>query len=125
MGTPHDSLAMDLAGRICRNISAAITILHVVAPNRQGEEAKLHAKTIVDQTFNDPAQPTPVTFRAIEDESPVDCVLRESAAFDLVVIGIGEEFGLESHLIGFRPERIATECKKSMLIARRAYAADR
>jgi Kef-type K+ transport system membrane component KefB/nucleotide-binding universal stress UspA family protein len=120
MGTPHDRLAMDLAGKIGRNITAAITILHVVAPNRQSDKEKLHAKTTVDQTFNDPAQPTPVTFRAIEDESPVDCVLRESAAFDLVVIGIGEEFGLESHLIGFKPERIAQECKKSMLIVRRS-----
>jgi nucleotide-binding universal stress UspA family protein len=120
MGTAHDRLAMELAGRIARNISAAVTVLHVVAPRGGDESQKLHAKTIVDKTFSDPTQPTPVTFRAIEDASPVDCVLRESTAFDLVVIGIGEEFGLESHLIAFRPERIASECTKPLLIVRRA-----
>jgi Kef-type K+ transport system membrane component KefB len=120
MGTLHDRLAMELAGRIGRNIAAAVTVLHVVAPRRDSAADKKHAKTIVDQTFADSTQPTPVTFRAIEDESPVDCVLRESAAFDLVIIGIGEEFGLESHLIAFRPERIASECPKPMLIVRRA-----
>ena len=90
------------------------------SPRASGSRAsKLHAKTVVDKTFNDPTQPTPVTFLAIADESPVDCVL-QSATFDLVVIGIGEEFGLESHLIAFRPERIANECGKPLLIVRRA-----
>jgi nucleotide-binding universal stress UspA family protein len=120
MGTAHDRLAMELAGRIARNISAAVTVLHVVAPRGGDESQKLHAKTIVDKTFSDSTQPTPVTFRAIEDTSPVDCVLSESTAYDLVVIGIGEEFGLESHLIAFRPERIASECTKPLLIVRRA-----
>jgi Kef-type K+ transport system membrane component KefB/nucleotide-binding universal stress UspA family protein len=118
-GTPHDRLAMELAGRIARNIAAAVTVLHVVSPTRESDATKLHAKTVVEKTFNDPTQPTPVTFRAVADESPVDCVLRESATYDLVVIGIGEEFGLESHLLAFRPERLVSECVKPMLITRR------
>ncbi|HEX3357169.1 MAG TPA: cation:proton antiporter [Tepidisphaeraceae bacterium] len=118
-GTPHDRLAMELAGRIGRNIAAAVTVLHVVSPKRESDATKLHAKTIVEKTFSDPTQPTPVTFRAVADESPVDCVLREAATYDLVVIGIGEEFGLESHLIGFRPERLVSECVKPLLIARK------
>jgi hypothetical protein len=36
-------------------------------------------------------------------------------AFDPVVIGIGEDFGLESHLIVFRPKRIASQCTTKRL----------
>ena len=37
---------------------------------------------------------------------------------DLVVIGVSEEWGLESHLFGLRPERIAASCPTSLLIVR-------
>jgi nucleotide-binding universal stress UspA family protein len=73
----------------------------------------------VDKVFNEPGQPSPVTFRVIEDDSPVDAVLREAENADLVVIGVAEEWGLESHLFGFRPQRIALECPKSLLIVRK------
>jgi hypothetical protein len=36
------------------------------------------------------------------------------------VIGVEEEWGLESHLFGWRPERVARECPASMLIVRKA-----
>ena len=57
-------------------------------------------------------------FRTVEDESPVDAVLREAPGYDLVVIGVSEEWGLESHVFGLRPERIAEESPTSMLIVR-------
>jgi nucleotide-binding universal stress UspA family protein len=58
--------------------------------------------------------------RVVEDSSPVNAVLRESEGYDLVVLGIAEEWGLESHLFGWRPERIARECTAGLLIVRRA-----
>ena len=64
-------------------------------------------------------QASPVVFRVVEDPSPVDAVLREAESADLVVIGVAEEWGLESHLFGFRPQRIALECSKSLLIVRK------
>jgi hypothetical protein len=56
---------------------------------------------------------------SVEGASPVAVVLREAAQFDLVVIGVSEEWGLESRLFGWRPERIARDCPTSMLIVRR------
>jgi hypothetical protein len=56
----------------------------------------------------------------VEDSSPVTAVLRESEGYDLVILGIAEEWGLESHLFGWRPERIARECLAGLLIVRRA-----
>jgi nucleotide-binding universal stress UspA family protein len=120
LGTPHDRAAMKLAGRIAQSAGGAITVLHVVAPKRAADAPVLQAKQSVEKTFDDPTQTAPVTFRLIEDASPVDAVLRETNQFDLVVIGLAEQWGLESHLFGFKPERIVSECGKSIVIVRHA-----
>jgi Kef-type K+ transport system membrane component KefB len=119
LGGKHDRLALDLAGRFARNSGASLTVLHVVPPKRSEAETVLHAKTVVDRAFADPAAPTPVQFKVIEDDSPVQAVLRESKEFDLVVIGVEEQWGMESHLFGWRPERIAREGTSSLLIVRK------
>jgi nucleotide-binding universal stress UspA family protein len=51
--------------------------------------------------------------------SPVDAVLGERDRFDLVILGVGEEWGLESSFIGLNSERIADEWPGSMLVVRR------
>jgi nucleotide-binding universal stress UspA family protein len=116
LGSSHDRLAMELAARMSRKTGAQITVLHVVHPQR---DRALDARAAVDRVFADPSSPTPVTFRVVEDGSPVDVVLRETPNFDLVVIAVAEEWGLESHLIGWRPERIARECPVSLMIVRK------
>jgi Kef-type K+ transport system membrane component KefB len=119
LGGKHDLLALDLAGRIARNSKASLTVLHVVPPQRSESDAVLHARSIVDRTYSDPTQPTPVHFQVIEDTSPVDAVIQASGAYDLLVIGVEEQWGMQSQLFGFRPERIAREASTSLLIVRR------
>ena len=116
MGSRHDHMALALANQMAKNTGASVTVLHVITPHTSAE--KIGAKEAVDRVFQDPAQPTPVTFRMLEDPSPVDAVLREANNFDLVIVGVSEEWGLESHLFGFRPERIAQESRTSLLIVR-------
>jgi nucleotide-binding universal stress UspA family protein len=94
-------------------------VLHIVAPARSETDAVLHAKTIVNRTFADPSETAPVNFKVLEDPSPVDAVIRESQNFDLVVVGVEEQWGMESHLFGFRPERIARQTPGSLLIVRK------
>jgi nucleotide-binding universal stress UspA family protein len=118
LGSRHDRLAMELASRIGRNTGASVTVLHVVPPKRTSNVRTLDAKNMVDRVFQDPSQPAPVEFKVLEHDSPVGAVLRESSGYDLVVIGVAEEWGLESHLFGWRPERIARDCPTSMLIVR-------
>ncbi len=117
MGGDHDRLALELAARISRSMNAAVTVLHVIEPSM--DRTKRGAKEEVDRAFTDPAMASSVTFRVVEDESPVDVVLRESAQFDLIVIGVSEEWGMESRLIGLKPERIARESASSLLIVRK------
>lgn len=117
MGSRHDRLALELAHKIAQSTKAAVTVLHVVSP-RAGKP-KLNAKGEVDQVFTEPGQSTPVTMRVVEHDSPVDVVLKQSPQFDLVIIGVAEEWGLQSQLFGWKPERIARDCPSSLLLVRR------
>lgn len=116
LGGRHDRLAMEIAGKFAANAKAQVTVLHVTAP--KGGEQPLHAKDAVDRVFNDPSQPLPVQFRVVESDDPAGTVIEQSAEFDLVVIGIAEEWGLESQLFGLRRERIAAGTPASLLIVR-------
>lgn len=118
MGSTHDRLAMDIAGRIGREAQARVTVLHIVDPERRAEK-KLATSGTATRLFNDPTQPAPVELKVVEDESPVDAVIREAASHDLLIIGVTEEWGLEGGMFGFRRERIAAESATSMLIVRR------
>jgi len=117
MGDRHDRLALRLASRLARNAKAAVTVLHVVPPDRPGPKPA-GAGEVVRRVFDDPTQPVPVEIRVVEGTSPVDAVLRTAGDFDLVVVGVSEEWGLESNLFGLRPERIAEASPTSLLIVR-------
>jgi nucleotide-binding universal stress UspA family protein len=118
LGSIHDRLALELAGRLARSMEAQLTVLHVVHPT--DHPGTLGAKEQVDRLFADPALQIPVAFKVIVDSSPVQAVIRESPNHDLVVLGVAEEFGLESRPVRLRPERIARECAGSLLIVRKA-----
>jgi Kef-type K+ transport system membrane component KefB/nucleotide-binding universal stress UspA family protein len=120
MDDAHDRLALRLAHRIGRNQEAEVTVLHVVPPSSPEAGG---AREAVRRVFEDPAQPLPVEFTVVEDASPVEAVLREARrGYDLVIIGVSDEWGLESHLFGFRPERIAEKVDCSLLIVRQHAA---
>jgi Kef-type K+ transport system membrane component KefB/nucleotide-binding universal stress UspA family protein len=120
LGSKHDRLAMEIAGRIARNTKIPVTVLHVTAPNRGDTQAQsLHARTETDRVFSDPTHPLPVTMRTIEGDSPVDVVIDQAREFELVIIGVAEEWGLESQFLGFRAERVAREVASSLLIVRK------
>ncbi len=119
LGSKHDRLALELAGRMARNAQVEVTVLHLVQPGRPESDAATHAKTATDRVFNDPTQPLPVTLRTMDSHSPVSAVVEQAKDFDLVIIGVAEEWGLESQLLGFRAERIAREVACSLLIVRK------
>jgi nucleotide-binding universal stress UspA family protein len=117
LGSNHDKLALVLAHRMARSIDAQVTVLHVVPPMRG--DGRAGAKQTVERIFDEPGHKTAVTFRVVEDESPVGVVLHQAQNADLVIIGVAEEWGLESHLFGWRAERIARDCPSSLLIVRK------
>jgi Kef-type K+ transport system membrane component KefB len=121
VGSSHDRLAIELAGRMARSMSAQVTVLHIIEPTES--RTKLGVQDVVDQTFEDFTQPAPVTVRTVESFDPVEVVLHEAPNADLLVIGMAEEWGLESRLIGLKPERIARESPGSLLMVRKSATA--
>lgn len=111
LGGSHDRFALDLATRIAQNAGAQVTILHVIAPLSGA------ARNAASGLFPNPLPPN-LRLQVVEDTSPVGIVLHQAQFYDLVVIGVSEEWGLESHLFGWRPERIARDCPASLLIVR-------
>ncbi len=122
LGGRHDRLALQIASRLARHAGARVTVLHVV-PASRGRGKPLDAQSAVSRVFEDPTQPVPVEFKVVEHDSPVDAVLTEATRYDLIVVGVSEEWGLESHLFGLRPERIAEGSATSLLIVRAHSAA--
>jgi nucleotide-binding universal stress UspA family protein len=121
LGSGHDRLAMELAARMARSVEVHVTVLHIVPPMRGRDPRGVAAvRGMVDEVFHDAAHKAGVTFRLIEDESPVGVVLHQAQTADLVIIGVAEEWGLESHLFGWRPERIARDCPSSLLLVRKS-----
>lgn len=118
LGGKHDVLALELAGRLAGAASAKITVLHVVDPTRP-DVPKLAVQDEVDRVYAESGQAQAVRVRVVKDVSPVDAVLQIAGGFDLVVLGISEQWGLESHLFGWRPERIAIGSPASLLIVRK------
>jgi len=119
MGTEHDRFAIELARRLAKNAAAAVTVMHVVPPGRRPTDRPLDARGAVTRTFDEPGLAAGVTLRVIEDPSPVNAVLTSAKEFDLVIVGVGEEWGLESHLFGWKAERIARDCPTSLLVVRK------
>jgi Kef-type K+ transport system membrane component KefB/nucleotide-binding universal stress UspA family protein len=120
-GGEHDRLALQIAARAARGAEAQVEVLHVTMSSERGRIKPAAARAEAERVLAPRGTTNPLNwgFRAVEDLSPVDAVLREAAGYDLVVIGVSEEWGLESHLFGLRPERIAEQSPASMLIVRK------
>src|SRR5438034_8076346 len=103
-GTAQDRAALRLAARVARRDGAAVPVLGVVRPGEAAPAVEL------------PEGVPPM--RVIAAASPIDTVIREAAAHDLTVLGVGEGWQLEPHVFGLRSERLAADCPSSLLVVR-------
>ncbi len=120
LGSPHDRAALALAHRLQQNGGAEVVILHVVKPDASGR-APGSANQLMTTVFGDDAER--VTMTTVEHRSPAEVALEHSRqGFDLVMVGVGREWGLSERRVGFQPEMIIRECPTSLLIVRDAAA---
>ena len=95
---------------------AEITILHVVTPERGGDDM-LGARNAMETVFDE--SDGRVTFRSLEHQSPPEAVLAESQrGYDLVIVGIGREWGIEQRSFGLQTERLLRDSPASILAVR-------
>jgi Kef-type K+ transport system membrane component KefB/nucleotide-binding universal stress UspA family protein len=116
MGSSHDRAALGLARRLMRNVNAEVTLLHVTSPER-----KARASAQVEELF--PEEGRRVTFKVVEHAEPEEAALAEAArGYDLIIVGVGQEWGLEERLWGLQRERIIQDSPVSLLVVRRPAA---
>ncbi|WP_437680533.1 cation:proton antiporter domain-containing protein [Sorangium sp. So ce131] len=122
-GTAHDKAALGLARRLVQEVGADVTILHVVKPTRKAGDAPLGAQETVDQVFEGEEggalRKSKVTLKVVEHDSPAAAAVDEAArGYDLVLVGVGPEWGLAQRRFGIRAEHIIQGCPTSLLVVR-------
>ncbi|MDY7229781.1 cation:proton antiporter [Hyalangium rubrum] len=115
IGSRHDRAALDLARRLLQHTGAEVTVLHVTQPER--DTASTVGRSLVDELF--PEQSGRVRFKAVAHATPEEAALQEATqGYELIVIGVGAEWGLEDRLFGLHRERLIGESSCSLLIVR-------
>lgn len=118
LGRQHDRSALELARRIAENEGALVTVLRVVT----GGPSVVSAP---DASFDDAAGvQSALAMKVVETDSPLEAVIAESATgYDLVIVGLGEQWGLEHRSIGIRTEAILQRASSSVLVVKAAEEA--
>jgi nucleotide-binding universal stress UspA family protein len=119
VGTAHDRLALGLAERLHRSSGTEVHVLNVAVT----ADGKSTARTLATEVFPQIDSGMTVTFEQARDADPVDAILRACPTCDLLILGVDENLGLDSHWFGFRPQRLANESAVSLLIVRSGAAA--
>jgi len=120
LGSDHDRAALRLARRIAENEGARVTILHVVRPDRHFD-----VRQEVDQVFDEPhvgGRSTTVELKLVQNPVPAEAVISAASAYDLVLIGVGREWGLEHSAFGMQSEDVLRRSPKSVLVVRQGDA---
>jgi len=118
-GSIHDQGALRLAQRLARHSGANVTVLRVVtrgtAPAGALEDGPL---TEVLEAQARPGEGE-IALKVVDHADPGRAVVEECArGHDLLLIGVGPEWGLEHRPFGMHPEIIITECPISLLVVR-------
>jgi len=111
VGTKYDKAALRLVRRMAQSRpELEVTVLHVrsVADLRDPEQSSI---------LHDEPAGTRITLEVVYDNSPVDVAINRSGnGYDLVVVGLGREWGLHQPWLGMHSERLIRESATSLLV---------
>ncbi len=112
VGTPHDRAALGLAKRLVR-AGVMVTLLQVKSSGDEATQVRELDALLAEQGEGR------VTLRVARDVAPIDAALAEGAqGYDLVVVGMGREWELNSGLLGRHSQRLMRDAPASLLIVR-------
>jgi nucleotide-binding universal stress UspA family protein len=115
LGGDQDFHAMALCRRMLADAAVRLTVLHVTEPGRNPRSS---VEATAALHFQEPGAGQ-VEFRVVDSESPADTVLTEArAGYDLLVVAMSRDFGLEERAFGVQRERLLGECPISVLVVR-------
>ncbi|NMO19980.1 universal stress protein [Pyxidicoccus fallax] len=112
VGSRHDRAALGLARRLMKQAGAEVTVLHVTS-DLGGKGARAQ----VDELF--PSEEGGVRLKVVRHDAPDEAALEEARnGYDLVVVGVGTQWGLEERLFGLHRERLIKDAPGSLLVVR-------
>lgn len=118
-GTAHDRAALRLARRLIDQSSVSIAVLSVVDQS-EPSSANVAVHEVLQSLFGDSFDR--VTVQVATASEPAEAVLSELRSapqpYDLVMVGVGREWGLEARQFGIQQEYLIRECPTSLLIVR-------
>lgn len=123
-GTEHDRAALRLAQRMATQSGISITVLHVVKPGELPSSAVQGLSREMTELFHEPGSPGgEVAVKVVEHTDPAEAALVEAASdqptpYDLVLIGLGADWGLEQRQFGLNQEYFIRKCRVSLLVLR-------
>jgi nucleotide-binding universal stress UspA family protein len=113
-GSRNDRAALALAGRVQRATGAEVTVLHVVRPKRG---RRTPTPTAIAELVGGGGK---VTVDVVEHDSPEAAALERCGDQDLLIVGVGREWGVGDRRFGLQPERLLHDCPSSILVVRAA-----
>jgi len=112
-GSVHDQATLKMAQRIRNNANIEMTILQVITPGSAVETALDLKPTFLEMA----ADNAPAYFKKITEVDPSHAIVEEcQRGYDLVIIGLGAEWGLAERTFGFRQEYVVHHTHISLLI---------
>jgi Kef-type K+ transport system membrane component KefB/nucleotide-binding universal stress UspA family protein len=117
-GAKEDVHALRLAKRLAQVPGNTLTLLHVAAPNDKGKA--LREKAQVEEILKEAGPELSVQIRSVEHSSGQEAVLRESKAanYDMLILGMAPQWGMSTHLLSLRRERLLSASPISVLVVR-------
>jgi nucleotide-binding universal stress UspA family protein len=114
LGSDHDAAALELARRISEHTGAKITLLHLGTPESPPTDAA--AESARKRLGKD----VDVEFQKVTHAVPSEAAIAESAkGYDLLLVGVGRQWGLEHKSFGRRAEAILERAATSVVVVRR------
>ncbi len=120
LGGPQDHAALVAAERLSQMPNVEVTILHVVHSHRGSEEKPLGVRDLMNKYVASSGAAQQVHFSVIESDSPTDVVTAESHRYDLMILGLAEEWNLDTGILSLHEESVAQLAPCSILIVRGA-----
>ena len=116
IGENQDIGALQAADQISQRNDARVTILHVVKPGSHADNnGRLGVQSLVDRQFAVSGSSRQVRFQVVESDSPVDVVVKESANYDLIILGISAQWQFKQKFLSRSQASVAQACACSVL----------
>ena len=113
-GGVNSLMAAEIANILAKAYGARVTVLNVNTSGEKRSRIERRLQHVLKQFSG-----VPVNVKIIERDSVVEGILEEARRHDLVILGATREGFLQRLLFGEIPQKIASECRKTVILVKK------